>query len=178
MAEKDEVSPSNQEDVAPPSPEEPPPEAATAAKEQKGTSDAPRGFNADAPAFMPRAETVEDIMPKLPQRHRAMLRGFYQAYNGEYISYYVGTLKTFNVKNGYGFIECRQAKVDWGVDVFVHKNNVPTPWTLGQPVEFAVQVNLKGQPQAYDCNWLPRLPQTNTVGPPKWDAIEVLWQSC
>lgn len=104
-------------------------------------------------------------MSKLPQRHRQNLRHFYQAFNGEYVSYYVGVLKTFNAKNGYGFVECKQAKEDWGNDVFVHKNNVPTPWTLGQPVEFAVQVNLKGQPQAYDCNWLPRLPQTNAVTP-------------
>lgn len=54
--------------------------------------------------------------------------------------------------------------MDWGVDVFVHKNNVPTPWNLGQPVEFAVQVNQRSQPQAYDCNWLPRL-QSNSVTP-------------
>ncbi|CAE7222227.1 unnamed protein product [Symbiodinium sp. CCMP2592] len=78
----------------------------------------------------------------------------------------VGTLKSYNVRNGYGFLECRQAKQDWGVDVFIHKNNVPTPWLLGQPVEFAVQVNTRGQPQAYDCLWLPRLPpQGNKVTP-------------
>eukprot|EP00913_Durusdinium_trenchii_P034329 g32119.t1 len=138
----------------------------SAGGEEKKGEEPSTSFNVDAPAFQPRADPgTEDIMQKLQPRHKQMLRGFYQAYTGEYASYYVGQLKTFNVKNGYGFIECKQAKADWGVDVFVHKNNVPTPWTLGQPVEFAVQMNQRGQPQAYDCNWLPRLPQTSIVTP-------------
>jgi len=143
------------------------PEATTRTDEKKRGAAEASSFNIDAPAFEPRADAqgMEDIQDKLPLRHKQMLRGFYQAYNGEYVSYYVGTLKTYNVKNGYGFLECKQAKADWHCDVFVHKNNVPTPWNLGQPVEFAVQVNLKGQPQAYDCNWLPRLPQTSAVTP-------------
>eukprot|EP00434_Breviolum_minutum_P020340 symbB.v1.2.017938.t2/scaffold1408.1/size121891/2 len=146
--------------------EEPEVVASRTDEKKRGAAEA-SSFNIDAPAFEPRADAqgMEDIQDKLPLRHKQMLRGFYQAYNGEYVSYYVGTLKTYNVKNGYGFLECKQAKADWHCDVFVHKNNVPTPWNLGQPVEFAVQVNLKGQPQAYDCNWLPRLPQTSAVTP-------------
>lgn len=67
--------------------------------------------------FTPQKE-IEDVLqqrlkkgnsvvrsPRLPLRHKQMLRGFYVANTGEYVSYYVGTLKTFNVKNGYGFIE-------------------------------------------------------------------------
>mmetsp|Transcript_25409 Transcript_25409/g.58982 ORF Transcript_25409/g.58982 Transcript_25409/m.58982 type:complete len:479 (+) Transcript_25409:97-1533(+) len=123
-------------------------------------------FNIDAPAFVPRVDDTPDIMEMLPNHHRSRLRTFYQAYNGEYVAYYVGALKSYNSRNGYGFLECRQAKADWGVDVFIHKNNVPQPWVLGQPVEFAVQVNNRGQPQAFDCNWLPRLPpKANKVTP-------------
>ncbi|CAJ1331385.1 unnamed protein product [Effrenium voratum] len=131
-------------------------------------------FNVDAPAFVPRvdapafvprasAEGPDDLHAKLLNHHKSRLRGFYQAYNGEFVAYYVGCLKTFNMKNGYGFIECKQSKEDWGCDVFIHKNNLPNPPQLGQPVEFAVQVNSRGQPQAYDCNWLPRLPAKNVT---------------
>jgi len=118
-------------------------------------------LNVEAAEFVPKAIDEEDIMSKLPIHHRSKLRGFYQAYNGEYVAYYVGALKTYNNRTGYGFLECKQSKKDWGGDVFIHKNNVPVPWTVGQPVEFAVQVNNRGQPQAFDCNWLPRLPLPN-----------------
>ncbi|CAE7474318.1 ODA2, partial [Symbiodinium pilosum] len=134
--------------------------------------DASGQFNIDAPAFVPKIEDIPDIVELLPNHHKSRLRQFYQAYNGSYCTYYVGTLKSFNTRNGYGFLECRQAKADWGVDVFIHKNNVQTPWFLGQPVEFAVQVNTRGQPQAYDCNWLPRLPpQGNKVTPGTVPAV-------
>jgi cold shock CspA family protein len=78
--------------------------------------------------------------------------------SGEWVAYYVGSLKSFNNRTGYGFLECEMARTDWGSDVFIHKNFVPTPWNLGQPVEFAVTTNSRGQAQAVDVNWLPRLP--------------------
>jgi len=138
--------------------------SSTTGPEPEGTESGGH-LNIDAPAFVPKEEGP-DVADLLPNHHRARLRQFHQAYNGTYCGYYVGTLKSFNVRNGYGFLECRQAKQDWGVDVFIHKNNVQTPWFLGQPVEFAVQVNTRGQPQAYDCLWLPRLPpQGNKVTP-------------
>jgi len=92
-----------------------------------------------------------------------MLRGYFQAGSGEYICYYVGRLKSFNNRTGYGFLECAQSKTDWGSDVFIHKNFVQNPWHIGQPVEFAVQLNSRGQPQAYDVTWLPRLPEAGQV---------------
>mmetsp|Transcript_81448 Transcript_81448/g.143840 ORF Transcript_81448/g.143840 Transcript_81448/m.143840 type:complete len:452 (+) Transcript_81448:93-1448(+) len=133
----------------------PTPEAGADATEPGGVK-----LNVEAPEFKPRAaDDDEDLLSKLPPPHRARLRNFYQAYNGECVAYYLGRLKTFNNKTGYGFLECKQCKKDWGGDVFIHKNNIPIPWNIGQPVEFAVNCNNRGQPQAFDCNWLPRLPQ-------------------
>jgi len=150
----------------PTKPQEPPAEQAPVTPAPQGEAEAEAEkpgeppFNVEAPAFVPRAaDDEDDLIHKLPAPHRARLRGFYQAYNGEYVAYYVGKLKTYNNKNGYGFLECKQSKKDWGGDVFIHKNNIPVPWNIGQPVEFAVNCNNRGQPQAFDCNWLPRLPQ-------------------
>lgn len=106
------------------------------------------------------ANRDDDISAKLPPSHRQMLRGYFQDYTtGQWHPYFVGTLKSFSSKAGYGFLTCPQSFAHWGVDVFVHKNQVPVPWFLGQPVEFSVVANQRGQPQATDCNWLPRLPQ-------------------
>lgn len=104
-----------------------------------------------------------DPKSRIPPNLRHHLRECYQTQNGELIAYYVGTLKSYNSRNGYGFIDCPQAKRDWGADVFVHKNSVPNPWNVGQFVEFSVVTNNKGQPQAWDCNWLPRPKTAATV---------------
>jgi len=118
-----------------------------------------------AAATAPLTEEV-DVVNLLPPSHRALLRGGYYDYTGAYVMYYIGRLKSFNVKNGYGFIECMRSRRDYGADVFVHKNFVPMPWNIGQPVEFAVMANQRGQPQAFDVNWLPRLdrPQPRGTG--------------
>lgn len=124
-------------------------------------SQARTGLSAQAEEFKPTGSTRADILAILPPPHRAMLRvGFQDLATGDWCPYYVGSLKTFSSKSGYGFIECAQAYSEWGVDVFLHKNNVPTPWTIGQPVEFAINVNSRGQPQAQDTQWLPLLPQS------------------
>jgi len=68
--------------------------------------------------------------------------------------YFVGQLKSFNREKGYGFIDSYQIKSLWGMDVFIHKNLVPDPWTIGCPVEFRVNVNASGKPQADDVMWL------------------------
>lgn len=164
-AEADAAAPGAAADSVTPSSTAPAPAAAPAAAalSPAAAADAAGNLNAEAPAFVPgttAAPNVEDddVMSKLPAHHRSKLRGFYQAYNGEYVTYYVGRLKTYNSRTGYGFLECKQSKVDWGGDVFIHKNQIPVPWNVGQPVEFAVQCNSRGQAQACDCNWLPRLP--------------------
>jgi cold shock CspA family protein len=117
-------------------------------------------LSAEATPFVPPAAADDsDIIARLPAHFRSRLRTCYQAPNGEYVSYYVGKLKSYNNRTGYGFLECKQAKADWASDVFIHKSLVPVPWNIGQMVEFAVYCNSRGQPQATDCLWLPRLPQ-------------------
>lgn len=74
---------------------------------------------------------------------------------GWWVPYYTGTLKSFNVRSGYGFLECAETFDIYKTDVYIHKNNVPVPWHIGQTVEFMVHQNKHGQPQAQDCLWLP-----------------------
>jgi len=133
-------------------------------------------LNADAPAFVPGGDSgtglaatedtdESDVISRLPNAHKMMLRQHFMAANGECITYYVGRLKSYNNQNGFGFIDCKQSKEAWGVDVFIHKNFVPQPWNIGQPIEFAVTLNGRGQPQAVDVNWLPRLPEAPKPAP-------------
>ncbi|CAK0907540.1 unnamed protein product, partial [Prorocentrum cordatum] len=134
----------------------------------------PPEFSATAAEFSPGVAAATapltdgvDVINLMPPSHRALLRGGYDDYTGVWVAYYIGRLKSFNHKNGFGFIECMQCRKDYGCDVFVHKNFVPHPWNIGQPVEFAVMCNQRGQPQAFDVNWLPRLdrPQPRTAAP-------------
>lgn len=105
----------------------------------------------------------EDMLSRLPENYKRMLRGYYQDVLGNWMTYYVGNLKSFSSRSGYGFIECTQSWADYGMDVFIHRNEVQTPWHVGQPVEFAVFLNTRGQPQACDVKWLPLLPQQRTA---------------
>lgn len=119
-------------------------------------------LSADAAEFVPcvakESDLQQDLIARLPERSKQMLRSCFQDWqSGEWFNYYVGTLKSYNNTKGFGFLECADAAKDWGCDVYVHKNLVPTPWTMGQPVEFAVTQNSRGQPQAMDVNWLPKL---------------------
>lgn len=58
-----------------------------------------------------------------------------------------GTLKSYNDKNGFGFIECQTTKLKYGCDVFVHKTEGESV-SVGSRVTFKVHLNKKGQPQA------------------------------
>jgi len=108
----------------------------------------------------------DDIFSKLPVSHKQLLRQYYQdPMNGEWQAYFVGSLKSFSSQKGFGFLSCSAAFQYWGVDVFIHKNQVPVPWNVGQPVEFAVCMNNRGQPQATDCAWLPQLPKQRPALP-------------
>lgn len=150
---------------------------------EEGNSECKQGgkataLSAEAPAFVPGATVKADgekengsdsegnIQAKLPASHRMMLRQGYHAITGEWVAYHVGRLKSFNNRTGYGFIECTQSYTDYGADVFIHKNSMINPWHIGQPVEFAVICNGRGQPQATDVNWLPRLPAVPKASPP------------
>lgn len=122
----------------------------------EGANDKTHEFSTSAPPFVPAEELEPELA--LPAGHLAQLRKYFWDPSGNWMQYYVGTLNSFSHLNGYGFLKCRQAHKDWGRDVFIHKSHVPKPWRLGQPVEFAVTVNLSGHPQAVDVNWLPPLP--------------------
>jgi len=103
----------------------------------------------------------QEIMDRLPHHCRRMLRHWCQdPMTGATAHYYLGTLKSYSVKSGYGFLQCEQSFAEYGVDVFVHKNVVKTPWHLGQAVEFMVMLNNRSQPQAIDVLWLPDRPTT------------------
>eukprot|EP00929_Paragymnodinium_shiwhaense_P002164 TRINITY_DN102374_c0_g1_i1.p1 TRINITY_DN102374_c0_g1~~TRINITY_DN102374_c0_g1_i1.p1 ORF type:complete len:395 (-),score=75.55 TRINITY_DN102374_c0_g1_i1:152-1336(-) len=88
---------------------------------------------------------------------QACLRqGYWNRQDGlGWMPYFVGSLKSFNKRTGYGFIECEQTYNIWKTDVYIHKNMIPTPWKIGQFVEFAAVQNPKGQPQAQDVMWMP-----------------------
>merc|ERR1712178_668669 len=62
-----------------------------------------------------------------------------------------GSLKSYNQKTGFGFIECADVKDLYDADVFVHRAQVtdfsPEP---GTALEFAVFLNKDEKPQAKD----------------------------
>lgn len=62
---------------------------------------------------------------------------------------YSGTVKSFNAKAGYGFVECPEIKQAFGNDVFVHWAQMGSI-TQGSQVSFAVFVNKDAKPQAFD----------------------------
>eukprot|EP00929_Paragymnodinium_shiwhaense_P105882 TRINITY_DN70944_c0_g1_i1.p1 TRINITY_DN70944_c0_g1~~TRINITY_DN70944_c0_g1_i1.p1 ORF type:complete len:444 (+),score=87.13 TRINITY_DN70944_c0_g1_i1:52-1383(+) len=124
----------------------------------------PWAFSADAAEFVPapavqsiRPSDVEiDVVASLPIAHQRQLRVYsVDPMTGEQYPYYVGRLKSFSNSAGFGFIACHQSMEQYGTDVFIHKNFITKPWNVGRPVEFAVQVNQRGQPQAVDVRWLP-----------------------
>lgn len=69
-------------------------------------------------------------------------------------SRYIGTLKSFSTAKGYGFFACPDFQ---GRDVYLDKSLLPQHgrWELGQTVEFSVNLNNRGQPQAREVNWSP-----------------------
>ena len=64
---------------------------------------------------------------------------------------YRGNFKSFNPKQGYGFIACQELSDQYNADVFVHKNvyqRVYPPLNPNEAVEFQIHVNKEGKPQA------------------------------
>jgi len=61
---------------------------------------------------------------------------------------FLGLIKSFNSRRGYGFIGCPQLRDRFGRDVFIHQSQFEG-LQLGDCVTFSVQVK-KGQPQACD----------------------------
>lgn len=63
---------------------------------------------------------------------------------------YVGVLKTFSPKDGYGFISCPELREKFDRDVYIHKAEIPESASVscGCSLRFRLHLNPKGQPQA------------------------------
>merc|ERR1712062_793081 len=59
-----------------------------------------------------------------------------------------GTIKSFDIDHGYGFISCLEAKERYNRDVFVHSTQIKD-FTVGAHVAFVVRINKQGNPQAW-----------------------------
>jgi len=111
------------------------------------------GLCADAPEFMPGGPWPQHGID--PDWQPLLRGGYYSEESGWWLPFYIGRLKSFNARTGYGFLECEQTFQIYRTDVYVHRNQMLVPWNIGQHVEFAVAQNSRGQPQASDVNWLP-----------------------
>merc|ERR1712039_257260 len=63
----------------------------------------------------------------------------------------MGTLKSFNSNNNYGFIVCAEVMAEYGNDTFVHGKELKG-CNVGDTLVFEVGVSSKGQPQAMNVH--------------------------
>eukprot|EP00746_Dinoflagellata_sp_MGD_P167692 gnl/MRDRNA2_/MRDRNA2_98530_c0_seq1.p1 gnl/MRDRNA2_/MRDRNA2_98530_c0~~gnl/MRDRNA2_/MRDRNA2_98530_c0_seq1.p1 ORF type:complete len:384 (+),score=72.36 gnl/MRDRNA2_/MRDRNA2_98530_c0_seq1:75-1226(+) len=61
---------------------------------------------------------------------------------------HAGTIKSFDPKTGYGFIDCPEVFAISRRDVFIHYRQLQN-FAVGDPVKFSVKNNKQGNPQAY-----------------------------
>lgn len=64
-----------------------------------------------------------------------------------------GRIKSFNAKQGFGFIECPEAHAVFGRDIFLHKMQIGD-LKVHADVAFSVETNKAGMPQARDLTTL------------------------
>lgn len=62
---------------------------------------------------------------------------------------YTGTIKSFSVEKGFGFIECKDLHKMYGRDTWVHHAQILS-YAPGDIVEFTMSLNKDGNPQAGD----------------------------
>eukprot|EP00440_Ansanella_granifera_P019792 gb/GFBE01021500.1/.p1 GENE.gb/GFBE01021500.1/~~gb/GFBE01021500.1/.p1 ORF type:complete len:290 (+),score=76.20 gb/GFBE01021500.1/:1-870(+) len=60
---------------------------------------------------------------------------------------YLGVIRDYNESQGFGFIECEDAKLRFGMDVFIHRRQM-FGLHKGDEVSFVIIRNSQGQPQA------------------------------
>lgn len=60
---------------------------------------------------------------------------------------YYGLIRDYNESQGFGFIECDDAKMRYGMDVFIHRRQM-FGLAKGDEVSFVIVRNSQGQPQA------------------------------
>merc|ERR1719215_2295125 len=83
----------------------------------------------------------------------------------------IGTVKTFNTANNYGFLDCPELKEEFGMDVYCPGEYLKDKWK-GQKVMFEVSINKRGQPQAVDV----RVVDIETVpSEPVFKAPKLSW---
>eukprot|EP00435_Cladocopium_sp_Y103_P014092 s3599_g3.t1 len=79
-----------------------------------------------------------------------------------------GTVKSFNVARGFGFLTCSELKgtAFSGRDIYVSLAQVPDqrPLTTGHEVEFTLAVNQQGQPQGKDLKLMNSSPELDYLG--------------
>jgi len=102
---------------------------------------------------------VQGLVPSLqvsPQRTGAPKNGTPKVVNktplqaltrGGDATRYRGVIKSFFSATGFGFIECAEVKEKYGFDVFLHRQQCASH-TVGQCVEFNIEPNRQGKPQA------------------------------
>merc|ERR1712217_75463 len=61
---------------------------------------------------------------------------------------YIGTLKSINPKNGYGFITCDETRVLYNRDVYIDNDLLRPGAAVGDQLRFTVMLNEKGHPKA------------------------------
>merc|ERR1711920_513378 len=61
---------------------------------------------------------------------------------------YMGTLKSINAKNGYGFISCDETKALYNRDVYIDNDLLKPLAAVGDQLRFTVTLNAKGHPKA------------------------------
>ena len=66
---------------------------------------------------------------------------------------HLGVVKSFNNTSGFGFIECKTSNDKYSRDVFLHKAQAGEI-EVGTVVEFAIDINDRGMPQARDVKQL------------------------
>lgn len=83
---------------------------------------------------------------------------------------YQGRIKSFNAKQGFGFIECPEVHQMYGRDVFLHKAQIGD-FKVGTEVIFNIEPNKQGMPQARDIQTIDgQMPGPSPAGPAKAGA--------
>merc|ERR1719197_1536910 len=84
--------------------------------------------------------------PPAPPQH-ASYGGMMSSHQPAMGGRFQGRIKSFNAKQGFGFIECPEAHAIFGRDVFLHKAQIGD-LKVGTQVTYSVEMNKQGMPQA------------------------------
>merc|ERR1719320_1386150 len=75
--------------------------------------------------------------------------------------YYRGVVKSFNSREGYGFIACTELMQEYGCDVFMHKKQffaATVSLRIGDSVRFRLEFSKQGKPQARELSRIAEAP--------------------